>query len=307
MESVILILTLLVVVILGLGVYLGVKAVRAAKRGVDRTISHARRTVEDTALRAKSLGQPGPSGDLAQLRLSLRRSMAATEEALRAGAAEDASLGESLALFQRLRVHADELDAELRRAEREPDKSRVAARLPELRERTQHVTHSADSLRWAAQDRARRFAQDDLADLSRQIETEAGALRHWAPAPDAAHSSYRGGGLTGGDLAGGDLPATENPGVSEHSGTPERPAASGAARASEAAGATGAAAGVTGASGGGGTSGAHSAGGPDPAGSAQEPAGPAAGQAPPPALEAPPEHLWRPEHSWQRAPRPERG
>ncbi|MFJ6851751.1 hypothetical protein ACIQM3_14650 [Streptomyces sp. NPDC091271] len=194
MEAVILILTLLFVAFMALGVYAGVKTVRAAKRGVDRTITQARRSVEDTALRAKSYGQPGVPGELAQLRLTLRTSMRATQEALNAGAAEDASLSESLGLFQRLSAHGRELDDELRRLEREPDRATVATLLPGLKERTERITHSAESLRWAARDRARQFADDDLAALNAQIDLESGALRHWtteeptAQADTAGHS-----------------------------------------------------------------------------------------------------------------------
>lgn len=194
METVILILTLLFVAFMALGVYAGVKAVRAAKRGVDRTITQARRSVEDTALRAKSYGQPGVPGELAQLRLALRTSMRATQEALNARAAEDASLSESLGLFERLSVHGRELDDDLKRLEREPDRATVATLLPGLRERTERITHSAESLRWAARDRARQFADDDLAALNAQIDLEAGALRHWtteepaAPRATAGHS-----------------------------------------------------------------------------------------------------------------------
>ncbi|MFG3284038.1 hypothetical protein [Streptomyces sp. NPDC048111] len=180
MEAAILIMALLFVAFVALGVYVTVKAVGAAKRGVERTVTQARRTVEDTTLRAKSVGQPGTAGRLAQLRLSLRTSMRATQEALHAGLAEDASLHESLALFERLSAHGRELDDELRRLEREPDKRRIADLLPELRERTERVTHAADSLRWAARDRARQFADDDLASLSQQIEMESGALRDWS-------------------------------------------------------------------------------------------------------------------------------
>ncbi|TXS02634.1 hypothetical protein EAO73_17825 [Streptomyces sp. col6] len=179
MEAVILILGLLVVAFMALGVYATVKVVGAARRGVDRTITQARRTVEDTTLRAKSYGQPGVGGELAQLRLSLRTSMRATQEALRAGAAEDASLAESLGLFDRLSVHGHELDAELKALEREPDKATVTSRLPGLKERTARITGSADSLRWAARDRARNFADDELSALNAQIDVEAGALRHW--------------------------------------------------------------------------------------------------------------------------------
>lgn len=180
MEVAITILALLFFAFVALGVYIGVKAVGAAKRGVERTVTQARRTVEDTALRAKSFGQTGVTGELAQLRLKLRTSMRATQEALDAGAADDASLSESLALFRRLSAHGHELDAELRRLEREPDRATVASLLPGLRERTERVTHSAQALRWAARDRAQKFAEDDLDALSTQIDMEAGALRHWS-------------------------------------------------------------------------------------------------------------------------------
>lgn len=185
MEAVILILGLLVVAFMALGVYATVKVVGAARRGVDRTITQARRTVEDTTLRAKSYGQLGVGGELAQLRLSLRTSMRATQDALRAGVAEDASLSESLGLFDRLSVHGLELDAELKALEREPDKATVSSRLPGLKERTAQITGSADSLRWAARDRARKFADDELSALNAQIDVEAGALRHWTTADSA--------------------------------------------------------------------------------------------------------------------------
>ncbi|MEU1214790.1 hypothetical protein ACFYSH_22465 [Streptomyces sp. NPDC005791] len=192
MEAVILILTLLFVAFMALGVYAGVKTVRAAKRGVDRTITQARRSVEDTTLRAKSYGQPGVPGELAQLRLTLRTSMRATQEALDAGAAEDASLSESLGLFQRLSAHGRELDDDLKRLEREPDRATVATLLPGLKERTERITHAAESLRWAARDRARQFADDDLAALNAQIDLEAGALRHWTTEEPSARSDTAG-------------------------------------------------------------------------------------------------------------------
>ncbi|MEV0320451.1 hypothetical protein ACIBKX_04605 [Streptomyces sp. NPDC050658] len=188
MEAVIAVVALLVVLFLVLGAYATVKVVSAAKRGVDRTISQARRTVEDTTLRAKSLGQIGPAAELAQLRLSLRTSMRATQETLQAGVAEDASLKESLGLFERLSAHGHELDDELRRLERDPDKASLGERLPGLRERTEQITKAADSLRWSARDRARRFADDDLDSLSTQIDMEAGALRHWTTEPAPAQT-----------------------------------------------------------------------------------------------------------------------
>jgi hypothetical protein len=180
MEAAILILALVFVTFVALGLYVTVKVAKAAKRGVERTVTQARRTVEDTTLRAKSYGQIGVVGELAQLRLTLRTSMRATQDALEAGVAEDASLSESMALFRRLSAHGHELDDELKRLEREPDRAAVASLLPGLRERTERITHSAESLRWAARDRARKFADDDLDALSTQIDVEAGALRHWS-------------------------------------------------------------------------------------------------------------------------------
>ncbi|WP_329011094.1 hypothetical protein [Streptomyces sp. NBC_01601] len=188
MEAVITVFAVLFVLLVVLGTYATVKAVGAAKRSVDRTIAQGRRTVEDHTLRAKSLTRPGPAGEIAQLRLTLRTSMRATQDALYAGPAEDASLKESLGLFERLSAHGRELDAVLKHLESEPDRATLTARLPDLRTRTERITASADSLRWAARDRASRFAEDDLDALSSQIDIEAGALRHWtsAQAPAAA-------------------------------------------------------------------------------------------------------------------------
>ncbi|MEV5143923.1 hypothetical protein AB0L14_05620 [Streptomyces sp. NPDC052727] len=182
MEVVLTVFALLFLLFVALGAYATVKAVGAAKRGVDRTIAQARRTVEDHTLRAKSFAQMGPAGELAQLRLALRTSMRATQDALHAAVAEDESLKESFGLFERLSAHGHELDADLKRLESEPDRATLTARLPELRSRTERITKSADSLRWAVRDRARRFADDDLGPLSAQIDIEADALRHWTRA-----------------------------------------------------------------------------------------------------------------------------
>ncbi|MEW2166113.1 hypothetical protein AB0912_24390 [Streptomyces sp. NPDC007084] len=203
MGTVISVIALLFLLFVVLGAYATVKVIGAAKRGVDRTITQARRTVEDHTLRAKTFAQFGPQSELAQLRLKLRTSMRATQEALQASVAEDESLKESLSLFERLSAHGRELDAELKRLETEPDRGALATRLPGLRERTERITHSADSLRWAARDRAHRFADDDLDTLSSQIDMEAGALRHWTteprpttPWPDAPADAGTSGGQT---------------------------------------------------------------------------------------------------------------
>ncbi|MFJ7073235.1 hypothetical protein [Streptomyces sp. NPDC098781] len=198
MEAVIAVFALLFVLFVALGAYATVKVVGAAKRRVDETITHARRTVENHTLRAKSFAQPGPAGEIAQLRLKLRTSMRATQEALHAGVGEDESLRESLGLFQRLSTHGHELDAELRRLESEPDRSTLAERVPDLRERTERIVHAADSLRWAVRDRADRFAADDLDSLSTQIDMETGALRHWQTTESTTPGSSPGGSSTTG-------------------------------------------------------------------------------------------------------------
>ncbi|MFJ3903490.1 hypothetical protein [Streptomyces sp. NPDC090025] len=207
MEAAITIMALLFVAFVALGVYVTVKVAKAAKRGVDRTIDQARRTVEDTTLRAKSFGPGGITAELAQLRLSLRTSMRATQDALQAAVAEDASLQESLELFRRLSAHGHELDDDLKRLEREPDKAHVAAQLPELRRRVGQVTESADALRFAARDRARKFAEDDLSALSAQIDVEAGALRHWTETDTTAGAA----GATGAASPGQGWPAAGAP------------------------------------------------------------------------------------------------
>ncbi|MFI0778190.1 hypothetical protein [Streptomyces sp. NPDC021212] len=186
------ILLLLFVLFIVTGAYVSVRVVRTAKRSLDRTVDQARRTVEDTRLRARQFSRPGPAGELAELRLSLRTSMSATEQALHAVAGQDRSVAESLNLFRRLGEHGRELDDDLKRLEREPDKTRLAALLPELRERTERITHSADSLRWAVRERAQRFAHDELDALGREIEMEAGALRHWTSTPTPTPTSTPG-------------------------------------------------------------------------------------------------------------------
>ncbi|QNA73388.1 hypothetical protein C8250_016965 [Streptomyces sp. So13.3] len=192
MDIAVVVLLLLFASFVAVGVVATVRTVRAVKRGVERGSAQARRVVEDTALKARRYTLMGAAGELAQLRLDLRTSIDSTYRALEAGSAEDASLSEASALLARLNDHARVLDTELKVLEREPDKARIADRLPSLAERTERITHSADALRWAAQDRARQFADDDLTALAQQIDIEAGALRHWAP------STLPTGGPTGG-------------------------------------------------------------------------------------------------------------
>ncbi|BAJ28402.1 MULTISPECIES: hypothetical protein [Kitasatospora] len=168
-----------------------VKAAKAVAAKVDRHSANAQRAMENAALKAKSFAKPGEQGRIAALRLSLRTSLDSTRQVLQAGLPQDGQLTDALQLLARLDSHAGELDTELRMLEREPMSSRVTAKLPELRERAERITHSADSLRWAAQDRIRRFADDELARLGKECQDEAGALRHWTPADPGGSAADR--------------------------------------------------------------------------------------------------------------------
>jgi hypothetical protein len=182
-EFVIWALVALFVLFTTLGVIVTVKTARAVRRGVERTSAQVRRTVEDTALKART-AQPGPLGEAARIRLELRTSLDSTRAALTSGASDDPALREAAALLDQLQGHAHRLDGELRLLmEREPDRDRIAALLPEARERSATLRKSADSLRFAAQDRAHQYDDDGLSALRDQIEIESGALRGFREPP----------------------------------------------------------------------------------------------------------------------------
>ncbi|WP_395296238.1 hypothetical protein ACF9IK_24445 [Kitasatospora hibisci] len=180
-----------------------VKAAKAVGEKMERHEANARRAVENATLKAKTFTKPGPQGQISSVRLGLRTSLDGTRQVLESGLVQDSQLGESLALLRRLDAHAAELDGELRILEREPDTGRIAAKLPELRERAERIKHSAETMRWAAQDRMHRFADDELNRLSQECENEAGALRHWdAPGGEgASRGDGAGGGAAGGSAA----------------------------------------------------------------------------------------------------------
>lgn len=207
MDVVVALLALFFVLCVAAGVVVTVKATRAVKRGVERTVADTRRTVQETTLKARRAVQPGAAGDIAGLRLSLRGSIDATRRELEHALPGDPGLRESIGLLDRLHEYARQVDGELRHLEREPDKSRVAERLPELRSRAERIAQSANSLRWAAQDRVRHTAGDDdgLDALTTQIDLETGALRHWTPAggpgEDAGQKREDAGGADGADGA----------------------------------------------------------------------------------------------------------
>ncbi|MGP4111014.1 hypothetical protein ACTWP5_08885 [Streptomyces sp. 4N509B] len=185
-----------IVVLLVLGVTtlvfasLVLRVKRAVLRTAERTrrrVDRARHTVSEATLAARAV-QPGVVGEVARVRRALRSSLAASQDTLLVGAQHDPALREALTLLDQLRGHAGQLDAELAALTvGTPDRARVAERLPELRERADRIRRSAESLRSAAQDRARHDGQAQALDaLHQQIAIEAEALRHWTPAPRSA-------------------------------------------------------------------------------------------------------------------------
>jgi hypothetical protein len=157
---------------------------RKARRVIERRGPQARRlgraatsTTGIAALTARAVLKGGPAGEAAQLRLKLQRSLDRTRRVLDAAAPTDRQLGESVTLIRQLEGFARTVDADLRRLEREPDVTRVVATLPQARERVERIVHACDSLRWAIQDRLLQLADDDMAELTRQVETEAVVLR----------------------------------------------------------------------------------------------------------------------------------
>lgn len=152
---------------------------------------------ESIALKTRAYTHPGAQGRIASVRLRLRSSIEGTREALDAAIAQDAQVGESMALLKRLTEHAADLDGQLRVLERESEPERISAKLPELRERAERIMHAAEELRWAVQDRQHRFSDDDLSRLSDECTQEADALRHWdrtraQTADDAAAGPFAG-------------------------------------------------------------------------------------------------------------------
>ncbi|WP_030233711.1 hypothetical protein [Streptomyces sp. NRRL S-350] len=201
-----------------------VKAAKAVGARIEKHEANARRAVETATLKAKKYTKVGPPAQIAAVRLSLRTSLDGTRQVLEGGTAQGDHLSEALGLLTRLDAHAAELDGELRMLEREPDTARIAAKLPQLRERAERITHSAETMRWAAQDRMHRFADDELSRLTQECENEAGALRHWdasgSPAGSGAGVGAGSGSAGSAGSAGGAAAGGARAGLTDGKGRP---------------------------------------------------------------------------------------
>lgn len=168
--------------LIGLVVIVAVMMRRAVRRRIDRHAPRLRGLVDDASSRARAYTRPGGAGEAARLRAAVRKSLEHTRRVLDAGYVRDGQLAEAKRLLTRLEGFAEGLDTDLRMLEREPDSARVDRELPGLRERAERVQHAAGSLRWAAQDRERVLAHDELDRLGRDVEQEVTALRETAQA-----------------------------------------------------------------------------------------------------------------------------
>lgn len=145
-----------------------VKAARAASARAERV-----------ALKARTMTGSGVGAEIARHRLALRDSLDSTRGVLAAAHREDRQVGDAVQLLDRLEQHGRELEGELRLLEREPDRARAGERLHDLAERADRLRGAADQLRWSAQERQHRFADDELTRLTQECADEAEALRHW--------------------------------------------------------------------------------------------------------------------------------
>lgn len=173
-------------VLIGVVVIFAVIVRRAVRRRIDRHAPRIRGLVDDAASKARAYTRPGGVGEAARLRGAVRKSLDHTRRVLDAGYTRDAQLGEARQLLDRLERFAAGLDTDLRMLEREPDPVRVDRELPQLRERAERVQHAAGSLRWAAQDRERELAHDELDRLGRDVDQEVAALRETSQAAKEA-------------------------------------------------------------------------------------------------------------------------
>ncbi|WP_052434278.1 hypothetical protein [Streptacidiphilus melanogenes] len=178
MGPLVIVVLLVLCVLIGIGALVVVGTVKAARAVGAKA--------ENMALKARAYTNPGAPGRIASVRLRLRGALEGTRQALESAASQDAQVGESLQLLKRLEAHGGELDAQLRVLEHEPEVARVDAKLPELRARAEQITHAAEELRWAVQDRQHHFSEDEVARLSDECTQEADALRHWTHAEPTA-------------------------------------------------------------------------------------------------------------------------
>jgi hypothetical protein len=113
-----------------------------ALRGLHRRV----RAVGGRARLAARAYGVGPVSEVARLRREMGRSLAGARRALAAARAVHSPVGDAPSLLARLELAATSVDAELQMLEAQPDRLRIAARLPGPRSRAEAIRSSAAHL-----------------------------------------------------------------------------------------------------------------------------------------------------------------
>ena len=153
----------------GVTVVLAVLLVRAV-------VGTLRPPAQRAALRARTLGI-GAAADVARVRWQLQDAVASSGRAVAVARAQGWPTGDAAALQSRLRAVAQSLDAELALAAAEPDGSRRAAMLADLRAQVHVVAGSAADLRRGLAAGSGRCRGDEIARLADDCRLELRALR----------------------------------------------------------------------------------------------------------------------------------
>ncbi len=136
---------------------------------------HRSGALERGLLQVRAATASGPTQELAGLRLRLQDSLVQTSRVLKMLPGLDA--GRLADLHQRLVVTADELDAELRLLEREPDVDYLTRIMPSLRTRVGQLQTGSVRLRETALKMGDAFAIEDPDQLEQDISDEIVSLK----------------------------------------------------------------------------------------------------------------------------------
>lgn len=136
---------------------------------------HRSGALERGLLQMRAAGASGPTQELAALRLRLRDSLVQTSRVLQTLPGLDA--GRLAELNRRLQAIGDDLDAELRLLEREPDRDYLTRILPSLRTRVGQLLTGSIGLRETAMGLGDAFAIEDPTQLEQDISDEISSLK----------------------------------------------------------------------------------------------------------------------------------
>jgi hypothetical protein len=149
-----------------------------ARRAIRRRLPAGRQLVDRavTGWRAQAL-PAGPRRRLAGLRVQLEDGLEMTSRQAEEMRTTPAPLGMLPELAGRLATTGRSLDEHLRGLEREPDEARLAAALPAAEQQVSQWCAASASAREAARSAALAVSAGQLAELTTQVELEAGSVQ----------------------------------------------------------------------------------------------------------------------------------